>query len=265
MNIILDKLDDVEESDRQFFEETEDKKFKFNRAKFEDTAKAGLIKKNKELHGKLKDAEKLGKFKDVSDDDWTKFQEWKDGQNDDDDDPPKDDDDPKGKKSDSIDIKKVVKDTLKKAQEEHTKALTTAIKAKDDEIAAEKLKFDTYRFEQDLTNEALEAGVIGARLRKFKSAAVDERIFGYHEGKLVVLDEDGEPTSETPAERMKKLSSQDEWKFFFEAKEVGGGSGHQKTAAKTGSKELKRSKMSPREKSDYIKQHGNDAFLKLPL
>lgn len=257
MNIVLDSLDNVEEADKQFFEETEDKKFKFSRSKFEDAAKAGLLKKNKELHGKLKDADKLKKFSDVDDDTWTKFQEWKEGQ----DDEGGDDDDKGGKKTDPVDVKKLIKAELKKVQGEHQAALAE----KDKAIEAEKARFDNYRFEQELAEEALEAGVIGARLKKFKVAAIAEGIFGYKDGKLVVLDDDGEPTSEAPTDRLKKLASSDDWKFFFEAKEGGGGSGSRKSATTAGGKELKRSKMSAKEKSDYIKEHGNAAFFKLPL
>lgn len=263
MNIVLDKLDDVEESDRQFFEETEDKKFKFNRAKFEQVAKAGVDKKNKELLGKIakvkdltdEDIERIKKLK-ANPDRITSFDEWLEAQDDD------DDDDNKGKKPDQVDVKKIVKEELKKAQQAHQAALAE----KDKAIEAERSKFDNYKFEQSLAEEALEAGVIGSRLKKFKFAAIAEGVFGYREGKLVVLDDDGEPTTEAPADRMRKLAGLDEWKFFFEAKEAGGGSGHQKGASKTaGGKELKRSTMTPKEKSDYIKEHGNDKFLKLPF
>lgn len=256
MNIVLDSLDNVEEADRQFFEETEDKKFKLNRAKFEDAAKKGLLAKNKELLGKLKETEKFAKFKDVDDDAWAKFQEWKEAQDDGDGDDGKD-----GKKADPTDVKKLIKAELKKAEQAHLAALAE----KDKAIDAEKARFDNYRFEQELSEEALESGVIGARLKKFKVAAIAEGIFGYKEGKLVVLDDDGESTSEAPADRLKKLANSDDWKFFFEAKEPGGGSGRPKGKASDGGKELKRSKMTTKEKSDYIKEHGNAAFLKLPL
>lgn len=263
MNIVLANLDDVEESDKQFFEETEDKKFKFSRSKFEEAAKAGLVKKNKELLGKVKDAEKFSKFKDVDDDTWAKFQEWKDAQGDSDDDD-SDGDEGKGKgknNADPSEVKKLIKAELKKAEAAHA----TALAEKDKAIEAERAKFEGYKAEQELDSEALEAGVIGARLKKFRIAVMAEGIFGNRQGKLVVLDDDGEPTSETAAERMKKLANSDDWKFFFEAKEAGGGSGGRKGPMKIGDKELKRSKMSAKEKSDYIKEHGNDAYFKLPL
>ncbi len=262
MNIILEKLDDVEESDRQFFEETEDKKFKFNRSKFEQAAKAGLDKKNKELLGKIakvkdlsdEDIERIKKLK-ANPDRVSSFDEWLEAEDDD------DDDNNKGKKPDQVDVKKIVKVELKKAQDAHQAALAE----KDKAIEAEKARFDNYRFEQSLADEALEAGVIGARLKKFKFAAIAEGIFGYREGKLVVLDDDGEPTTEAPADRFKKLATSDDWKFFFEAKEAGGGSGHHKGKGGGDNKELKRSKMTAKEKSDYIKEHGNEKFFKLPL
>jgi hypothetical protein len=267
IEVIVDSLDSVDESDRSFFEKTDEGKFRLDFAKRDEAIKKPLSDKNAQLKKEKDKLKAFEKYKDLTDDDLTAFQDWKTkrGEDDDEDDDQKDDDDPKRKKSDPVDVKKLVKTELKRVTDEHTKAMAAAVKAKDDELAAERLKFETYRFDQELTSEALEAGVIGARLRKFKSAAVDEKIFGYHEGKLVVLDDDGEPTTESPTDRMKKLAGADEWKFFFEAKEAGGGSGHQKTSSKTNSKELKRSKMSAKEKSNYIKEHSYEDFLKLPL
>jgi hypothetical protein len=268
IEVIVDSLDSVDESDRPFFEKNEEGKFRLDFAKRDEAIKKPLTEKTAQLKREKDKLKAFEKYKDLTDDDLKAFQDWKakraEDDEDDEDDPPKDDDQ-KGKKSDQVDVKKLVKTEIKRVTDEHTKAMATALKAKDDELAAERLKFETYRFDQELTSEALEGGIIGARLRKFKSAAVDEKIFGYHEGKLVVLDDDGEPTTESPMDRMKKLASADEWKFFFAATEAGGGSGQQKAGVKTGSKDLKRSKMSPKEKSEYIKQNGHDAFLKLPL
>lgn len=257
---ILDTLDDVEEADKQFFDQTEDGKFKWNRSKYDLAAQAGVNNKNRQLLGKLKEAEKLSKFKDVDESRWAKFQEWEASQNDDDDDDTGD----KGEKE-KFDPKKFAKQLKADWQKE----LDAKIKAKDDELTAERAKFDSYRFDQELTGAALENAVIGARLKKFKSAAIAEGVFGFKDGKLVVLDEDGEPSTDSVADKFKALAEAEDWKFFFEAKEAGGGSGEQKQAGSKGGKNLKRSKMTPKEKSDFIKANGGGdkglkAFLLLP-
>lgn len=259
-DFVLDSLDSVEDEKVKALYKEDSGKFKLDLDAYAEYVKAPVVAKNKDYQKRLEKVKPFAdKFKDVTDDDWTKYQEWKESQNDDDGD---DDDKGKdGKKGDQVDVKKLVKEELKKAEAAHLAALAE----KDKAIEAEKVKFDAYRFEQSLTTEALEGGVIGARLKKFMSAILSEKIFGFHEGKLVVLDDDGEPASEAPTERMKKLANSDEWKFFFEAKEQGGGSGRPKGKTGDGGKELKRSKMSPKEKSDYIKEHGNEAFFKLPL
>jgi hypothetical protein len=261
IEVILDSLDSVDEPEKAFFEKTEDGKFRLDFAKRDDAVKKPLSEKNAQLKREKDKLKAFEKYKDLTDDDWTKFQEWKEAKGDDDDDDDDDDQKGKSKKPDEVNVKKIVKEELKKAEQAHLAAL----KEKDDAIAAEKSRFDNYRFEQELNDEALEAGVIGGRLKKFRVAAINEGVFGYREGKLVVLDDDGEPTSEAVADKLKKLASSDDWKFFFEAKEVGGGSGRPKGKASSDGKELKRSKMTPKEKSDYIKEHGNDAFFKLPL
>jgi hypothetical protein len=265
LDFVLDNLDSVEDEKIKALYKEDGGRFKLDLDLYAEHVKAPVVAKNKDFQKRLEKAKPFAdKFKDVSDDDWTAYQEWKTEHQDDDDDEDGDKgkkpDDGKGKPDSSLDPKKIAKQVRAELKQE----FDAQLKAKDDEIAKERAKFDDYRFDQELTGLALENDVIGARLRKFKAAAVSEGIFAYREGKLVALDEDGEPSTETPAERMTKLAQADEWKFFFGAKEVGGGSGKQKQGA-VGHKELKRSKMTNKEKSDYIKEHGNAAFLKLPL
>ena len=256
IEVVVDSLDSVDESEQPFFEKTDSGKYRLNFEKRDEAIKKPLLEKTTQLKREKDKLKGLEKFSSMTDDEWTAYQEWKASREDGD-----DDGDDKGKKGDSTDIKKLIKAELKKAEEGFKAQLTEKEKL----IEAEKSKFDAYRFEQELTSEALESGVIGQRLKKFLAAALAERIFGYREGKLVVLDEDGEPTSEKPADTLKKMASQDDWNFFFEAKEAGGGSGRQKSGKADGGGELKRSKMTAKQKSDFIKEHGNAAFFKLPL
>jgi len=108
---------------------------------------------------------------------------------------------------------------------------------------------------------ALEAGVIPERLDSFKRTIGDR--FALRNGKLIYL-EDGDE-SETPADKAIGEIFRKDLDWFFAAREAGGGSGQQKVSRAIGSKELNRSKMTPKEKSDYIREYGNDKYLKLPI
>lgn len=258
----LDSLDAVkDEAIKALYKQTDDGKHRLDLEAYGEFVKKPLVAKNSDLVGRLNKIKPIAdKFKDFSDDDFSAFQQWK-AEHDDDD----DDDDNKGNKKD-FDPKKFAKQLKADLQ----KDFDAKVKAKDDELAAERAKFDNYRFDQELTSAALESSVIGARLKKFKAAALADGIFSYKDGKLVVLDEDGEPSTEPVADKFKALAASDEWKFFFEASAAGGGSGETKTTRKNGAKPLKRSEMSAKEKSDFIKangggQKGLEAFLKLPL
>ncbi len=255
---ILDTLDNVEESAKQFFEQTEDSKFKFNQQKFEQSAKAGLEKKNRELLGKL------AKSKDLSDDDierikklkanpdrLSSFDEWLEAQDDD------EGDDDKGGKEEKVDAKKLAK----QIRAELKKEFDNALKAKDDELKAERGKFDQYLFESKLTEHAETAGVV--RMKQFKALNNLDRQFGWKDGKLIALDSDGEESADSVDDRFKQLFSHPDWQNLFGAKEAGGGSGEQKGKA-AGKKSLKRLEMSAKERSDYIAQNGMAAYLKLP-
>lgn len=251
MKFIVDSLDNVEETDKQFFEPTDDGKFQWNRAKFEETAKAGLLKKNRELLGKLKDLDKLGRFKDVDDDTWSAFEEWRQSQGDE-----SNDDGDKKQTPAPPDLKKLLKQETTKLGEAHKAQLAEKEKA----LSELQSRFDRYVLDQQLTALALEAGVIPERLESYKRTVGDR--FALKDGKLVAL-EDGEE-SDAPAEKIISETLRKQYDWFYAAREQGGGSGQQK-GGKSGPKTLQRSKMTPKEKSDFIKEHGNAKFLKLPL
>lgn len=262
----VDTLDNVEETEKQFFEQTEDGKFKFSRAKVEAAAKAGLEKKNRELLGKLAkskglddaDLERIKKLK-ANPDRLSSFDEWLESQDDDE----NDDEGDKSKKADPIDAKKLAK----QVRAELKKEFDAALKAKDDELAKERARFDQYQFELKLAEVADAAGVV--RMKQFKALNALDKQFGWKDGKLIALDSDGEESTDSVDERFKQLFQHADWQNLFAAKEPGGGSGEHK-GKPAGKKPLKRSEMSAKEKSDYIKEHGGgqkgmDAFLSLPL
>ena len=106
-------------------------------------------------------------------------------------------------------------------------------------------------------------------MKQFKALNALDKQFGWKDGKLIALDPDGEESTDSVDERFKALFQHADWQNLFAAKEAGGGSGEHK--GKTpGRKALKRSEMSNKEKSDYIKDNGGgekgmDAYLSLPL
>ena len=72
------------------------------------------------------------------------------------------------------------------------------------------------------------------------------------DGKLVVLDEDGEPTTDSAKEKLQKLANDEAWKYFFAAKEPGGGGGKGDKGSKSGSKTITRAEF------DKLPQHLRD-------
>ena len=255
LDLIVDSLDSVkDESVKALYKET-DGKYALDTDAYAEFVKKPLIGKNAELKREKDRLKALEKFKDVDDDTWTKFSQWRESSNEDDDD---DAGDNKGKQG-QIDAKKLAK----QIKADLLKEFEPKLKAKEDELNAERSKFEQYRFKQDLTTAAIESGVIGARLSKFMNAAIAEGIFGFHEGKLVVMD-DGEPATESVSDRLTAMSNADDWKFFFEAREKGGGSGEQKQGGRKGDKPLKRSEMTNMQKKEAIKRLGMKGYLALP-
>ncbi len=280
MDIVLEALDSIKESDRKFFEQTEEGKFKFNRDKYDNAVKSPLLQKRDELLAKqskykdLDDAdlariarlkaktEKLGKF-----DDWLEAEDEEDHG----------DDDKKDKSKDGgFDQKafaKQLKADLQKEFDAKLKAKDDEIKARDERLQAEQGKFEGFKFDARLTEAAENGGIV--RMKQFKALNAIDRQFGWKagedgkEGRIVALDEDGEESTDTVDERFKALFANPEWQNLFGAREPGGGSGMQKGKSASGNVSRKRSEMTSKQKSDYIKEHGGgqkglDAFLKLP-
>lgn len=257
IDVILDSLDGVDESEKQFFAETEDKKFKLDWSKRDEFVKKPVLTKNAELKREKDRLKALEKFKDFSDEDLSAFQEWKASRDDD------DGDNGNNGKKDDLDARKLAKQLKKEIEAEFNAKLA----AKDQELEVERSRFQQFLFESKLTEAAEAAGVV--RMKQFRALNALEKQFGWKDGKLIALDPDGEESTDTAEERFKQLFKHPDWQNLFGAKEKDGGSGYQK-AGSAGGKKLERSKMTPKEKSDFIKEHGGGekglkAFLSLPM
>lgn len=239
----LENLDSVEDDEIKALYRQDGDAFQLDLDAYAEYVKAPVVAKNRNYQKRLEKVKPFAdKFGSVTADDWQAYQDWKNSQGDDDPDDPKPDDKPDAKK-----IAKQVKAELKK---EFDAQLAT----KDKELADERAKFESYRFNRELTAAALDAGVIGSRLRKFITAAIEEGQFSWQDGKMVVLDDDGEPVSESVKERFKKLSADEDWMFFFEMKEPGGGGGKgEKGRSQNNAKTI------PRSQWDKLTQSQRDA------
>ena len=81
-DFVIDSLDSVEESEQQFFDEHEGK-YKFNAGKYAEAQKQSLVRKNADLVKRVNANKAIAdKFKDVSDEDYAAFQQWKDRRDD---------------------------------------------------------------------------------------------------------------------------------------------------------------------------------------
>jgi len=85
----------------------------------------------------------------------------------------------------------------------------------------------------------------------------------FKENDATVRNADGSPT--TLADRYSQLKDSDEFSFLFKKKRSKSGSGaNGSTSGVDNSTRNTRSKMSPSEKANYIRENGQDKYLKLP-
>lgn len=213
LEVILDSLDTVDESERQFFVETEDGKHKLDWAKRDEFVKQPLVAKNKDFQKRLEKVKPIAeKFKDVQDDDWDAYQQWKTER--------AEGGDKDGKAGTPAELQaKWQADreaSEKKLKTVHAKEIAdrdSKIKGLEDSLKRNTVSAEVAKWasKYNADPEAYEE-LLTAALKRF---TLDEK------GRVIVIDDDGDPLDVKPetyfAETFKTAK-----KFYFLATETGG-------------------------------------------
>src|ERR1051326_8857509 len=245
----VDSLDTVEESLRPAYVENEGK-FNLDPDKYAEVKAQGLKSKNKELLGKLTKAndglKRFEKIADFEDDDLTEFQTWRENK---DKQPPPDDKAGKGSTELQAQFEKAREKDKAKWDGEKS-ALETRIS----DLTRENRNF---KLTVPLRDIAVKAGVIADDL-DLVLLDTAKRFTLNEDDKIVLLDEDGDPTDITPQKFFETLYREQRQKFY--AASGAAGSGAPSSTGSTGGKRtMRRSEFEKLQNSDP--QRAN-AFLK---
>lgn len=243
---VVDSLDTVEESIRSAYVE-KDGKFNLDADKYAEVKAQGLKNKNREIIGKLNEAKTgLKKFEKFAEFDETDLEELlelhanKDKLNE------------KGKEPSAADAER-----LAQLEKQHKKALDrltgekTAVETRAAELEKENKHF---KLTVPIRDVALKAGVIPEDL-KFVMMDVSSRFSLSDEGKIVVLDEDGQPDDMTPQKFFELYKVQ--FPKFFAPSGAGGSGAPSTTTSANGTKAMTRDnfrKLPPQQQSDFARQ-----------
>ena len=258
----LETLDELPDEHKALYKET-DGKFTLSLDAYGEHVKQPVVKKNKELLGKLNQAkglERLEKFKDVADDDWDAYQQWKEAQP-----PPAEPGKAEAGKSgtDPDFLAKLTKDRereIQKIKDAHAKEME-AFKGKLAEVESKRLADKKEVLLQEVANKT---GVLADRRSTWLKEARDRYQLDEHERLVAIDKEDGLPL-DVPAEKYSRETLFTEFPFLYESPQMGGSNaqaGNGKTGAMAG---LKRGKMGPADKAAFIRKHGLEAYNRLAV
>ncbi len=188
VEFVVDSIDSVDESIRGAYVENEGK-FNFDPDKYAEIKAQGLKSKNKELLGKLskvnESAKRFEKFAELEDDDLNELLELREQKLNP---PPADTKQPKGSED--------LQAQFEKAQKRLTDRHAAELAERDKTIAAQDEKLKGYELTMPIRDAALKAGVIPEDL-ELVLKDVRERIVLNEDRKIVVLDDEGDPTDVT--------------------------------------------------------------------
>lgn len=228
--IQVDSLDTVDESLKSAYVET-DGKFTLDPDKYAEFKATGLKNKNKELLGKISkasdSAKRFEKFAEFDDTDLDELLELRAN---------KDKPGEKGKNQPADD------ERLAQLEKLHKKALDklTGEKTTTETKAAElEKKVKHYELTVPIKETALKAGVLPEDLQVVM-LDTQSRFALNDEGKIVVLDEDGDPTDITPQKFFETLYKEQRPKFYAASGAAGSGA-PSNTASRNGTKAMRRS------------------------
>lgn len=242
----IDSLDSVEESLRSAYVEKEGK-YTLDPDKYAEYKASGLKAKNRELLDKLAKSKDLvtrfEKFKDLDPADLEQLLERKTGG----------EDAPPGKESGKGD------DATLRAFEKQIAKLKAQMATETQQAQTEREKLATelqhYKLTVPLREIALKAGVLPEDL-DLAMLETARRFRLTEAGKIEVLDEDGDPTTDTPEKFFKDIYRSQRPKFYAASQAGGSGAGPNTKAGSPGEKTITRAafdKLSPDEAMKQVK------------
>lgn len=214
---VVDSLDQVGEDIKPAYVET-DGKFHLDADRYAELKAAGLKNKNKELLDKLTKAQgaaKIGeRFKDVPDEEWEGFQEWKRAQS--------EGGDPSKKQGDGGALEKAMA-AEKKRFERQLAEQQAAVAERDAKLTTLEKQIREYTIWGPVKDLAVEHGVLGDRMEAFITLLRAQGRFDLDEdgAGLVFKNADGSPTLQKPKEAF-KLTLMNEFPWAFAASNTGG-------------------------------------------
>src|ERR1041385_1571773 len=228
VEFVVDSIDSVDESIRGAYVENEGK-FNFDPDKYAEIKAQGLKSKTKELLGKLTKAndslKRFEKFTDFEEDDLTEFQTWRENK---DKTPPPDD---KAKGSTELQAQ------FDKAREKDKAKWDGEKTTLETQIAELTRENKHFKLTVPLRDIAVKAGVIADDL-DLVLLDTAKRFTLNEDDKIVVLDEDGDPTDITPQKFFETLYREQRPKFY--AASGASGSGAPSSTVSTGGKRTMR-------------------------
>lgn len=245
---VVESLDQVEESVRSAYVEA-DGKFQLDADKYAEAKAAGLKRKNSELLGKEKALKetlaKLERFKDVPDEDWDAFQDYRQAQQAGGDNPGK---------VNATDLEKAMA-REKTRFERQVAERDAALKDRETRISDLEKQIREYSLWTPVKDWAIEAGVKGDRLDAFMTVMRAQKRFDFDEGgkEILFLNADGTPTLQKPKEAL-KTTLMNEYPWAFAASDVGGSGARNGT--QSGRAGVDYSKMSATERIRAARESG---------
>ena len=244
----VDSLDTVDESIRPAYVER-DGKFHFDADKYSDIKAQGLKNKNKEILGKLNEAKtglkRFERLAELEDDDIAELLELREN---------KDKQPPTGKEP-------PVDERIAQLEKQHKKALEklTGEKTTTETRASEMEKeLKHFKLTVPVRDAALKAGVLAEDI-EIVLLDTQKRFQLNDEGKVVVVDEDGDPMEITPEKFFSSLYKEMRPKFYAASGAAGSGAPSNTSSGAGGSKVITRSqweKMSPTESQKFFAEGG---------
>ena len=246
LEFTVDSLDSVEESLRGTYVEKEGGQYALDPDKYAEYKASGLKAKNRELLDKLAKSKdlvtKFEKFKDLDPSDLEQLLERKAG----------------GEEQPAKESGKPDEATLRSLEKQVAKLkaqMATETQQAQTERATLMAELQHYKLTVPLREIALKAGVLPEDL-DLAMLETARRFRLTEAGKIEVMDEDGDPTTDTPEKFFKDIYRSQRPKFYAASQSGGSGAGSNSRAGTSGGKTITRAafdKLPPDEAMKHVK------------